>query len=59
MRKLWIVRINAAARICGTTYSRLIDNMKKANVLVDRKMLAEIAVTDINVFQELVKQVTN
>lgn len=59
MRKLWIIRINAAARICGTTYSRLIDSMKKSSVLVDRKMLSELAVTDINAFQELVKQVAS
>ena len=43
-RALWIVRINAAARINGTTYSQLISGMKKAGITLDRKVLAEIAV---------------
>lgn len=45
-RALWIARINAAARQCGLTYSRLINGLKKANVEVDRKVLADIAVFD-------------
>ena len=45
-RKLWIARINAAARMNGLTYSTLIAGLKKANVTINRKMLAEIAVTD-------------
>ena len=52
-RKLWIARINAAARMNGTTYSRLIAGLKKANVTVNRKMLAEIAVTDPKAFTEI------
>ncbi len=57
-RKLWIARINAAARENGTTYSKLIAGLKKANVVVNRKMLAEIAVTDKNAFSEIVKVAT-
>ena len=52
-RKLWIVRINAAARMNGLTYSRLIAGLKKANVTINRKMLAEIAVSDSKAFAEL------
>jgi large subunit ribosomal protein L20 len=46
MRELWIVRINAAARLHGTTYGKLIAGLKKANVGLDRKILADIAVRD-------------
>ena len=52
-RKLWITRINAAARINGTTYSKLIAGLKKANVTINRKMLAELAVTDPKAFTEV------
>ena len=52
-RKLWITRINAAARMNGTTYSKLIAGMKKANININRKMLAEIAVTDAKAFTEI------
>ena len=52
-RKLWIARINAAARANGLTYSRLISGLKKANVVINRKMLAEIAVTDEKAFAEI------
>lgn len=45
-RALWIARINAAARECGISYSRMIDGLKKAGVEIDRKVLADIAVTD-------------
>lgn len=45
-RALWIARINAAARECGLSYSRLIDGLKKAGVEIDRKVLADIAVFD-------------
>ena len=53
-RKLWIARINAAARMNGTTYSKLIAGLKKANVTINRKMLAEIAVNDPAAFTEIV-----
>ena len=52
-RKLWIERINAAARQNGITYSRLIAGLKKANVTINRKMLAEIAVSDAKAFEEI------
>ena len=52
-RKLWIARINAAARMNGITYSKLIAGLKKANVAINRKMLAEIAVTDAKAFTEI------
>ena len=58
-RKLWIARINAAARMNGLTYSKLIAGLKKANVVVNRKMLAEMAITDPAAFTkiaELAKQ---
>lgn len=55
-RKLWIARINAAARLNGTTYSRLIDGLAKAGITVNRKMLAELAVRDSNAFAALAKQ---
>ena len=52
-RKLWIARINAAARMNGTTYSKLIAGLKKANVTINRKMLAEVAVNDPKAFSEI------
>ena len=54
-RRLWIVRINAAARMNGITYSKLMAGLKKANITINRKMLAEIAVSDPKAFTELVK----
>ena len=54
-RKLWISRINAAARMNGITYSKLIAGLKKAEVVINRKMLAEIAVSDSKAFSELVE----
>lgn len=53
-RKLWVARINAGARICGTNYSRLISGLKKAGVEVNRKVLADLAITDMSAFKELV-----
>ncbi len=52
-RKLWIARINAAARMNGLTYSKLIAGLKKANIVINRKMLAELAVTDPKAFTEI------
>ncbi len=54
-RALWIVRINAAARECGLSYSRLINGLSKANVEIDRKVLADLAVRDKDAFAELAK----
>ena len=52
-RALWIVRINAAARDCGLSYSRFMNGLKKASVEVDRKVLADIAVHDKEAFTAL------
>ena len=54
-RRLWITRINAAARQHGTTYSRLIADLKMAEIEIDRKILAELAVNDPAAFGEIVK----
>jgi large subunit ribosomal protein L20 len=54
-RRLWIQRINAAARLHGMSYSRLIAGLKAADVEVDRKVLADLAVTDPTAFAALVK----
>jgi large subunit ribosomal protein L20 len=50
MRELWIIRINAAARINGITYGKLIAGLKKADVVIDRKILADLAVRDAATF---------
>ena len=55
-RKLWISRINAAARMNGITYSNLINGLKKANVVINRKMLAELAVNDPKAFTEIAEK---
>ena len=54
-RALWQVRINAAARAAGLTYSRFMEGLKAAQVALDRKVLAELAATDTAAFGELVK----
>jgi large subunit ribosomal protein L20 len=54
-RRLWIIRINAAARLNGMSYSALIDGLKKAGVSLNRKMLADIAVKDSQAFAELAR----
>ena len=56
-RRLWIARINAAARINGISYSKLMDGLKKKNININRKMLAEMAVNDANGFAKLVETV--
>ena len=55
-RSLWIVRINAAARDNGITYSQLIAGLKKANIDLDRKVLASLAVNDKEAFSLIVEQ---
>ena len=55
MRRLWITRINAAARNNGLAYSRFIHGLKQANVVLDRKVLADIAVRDPKAFAQLVE----
>ena len=52
-RKLWIARFNAGARMNGTTYSKMIAGLKKANVVINRKMLADLAITDPKAFAQL------
>ncbi len=54
MRRLWIIRINAGARLHGLSYSRLMYGLKEANVEIDRKMLAEMATNDADGFARLV-----
>ncbi|MGD0958876.1 MAG: 50S ribosomal protein L20 [Methylomonas sp.] len=54
-RALWIVRINAASRQFGISYSRLINGLNKANVAIDRKVLADLAVRDIDAFGAIAK----
>lgn len=54
-RSLWITRINAACRAAGITYSRFMNGLKKANILLDRKALAEVAATDKAAFKKLVE----
>jgi large subunit ribosomal protein L20 len=54
-RSLWNARINAAARLNGTTYSKLIAGLKKQNIQLDRKILSELAVNEPNTFSEIVK----
>jgi large subunit ribosomal protein L20 len=54
MRRLWIARINAAARQEGLSYSRFVHGLKLAGVEIDRKMLAELAVNDANAFAQLI-----
>jgi large subunit ribosomal protein L20 len=54
-RQLWQVRINAAARAAGITYSRFMEGLKAAKVALDRKVLADLAATDTAAFSELVK----
>lgn len=54
-RQLWNARINAAARLNGTTYSQLIAGLKKADVTLDRKILAELAVNEPKAFEAVVK----
>jgi len=55
MRRLWVQRINAACRLNGTTYSRFIFGLKEAGIEVDRKVLADLAVTDAAAFSALVQ----
>ncbi|HLG21111.1 MAG TPA: 50S ribosomal protein L20 [Bdellovibrionota bacterium] len=55
-RALWIQRINAAARACGTTYSKLVPLLKKAEIEIDRKILANLAVTNPKAFAAIVEK---
>ena len=53
-RRIWITRINAASRVNGLSYSRLIHNFKKSNIELNRKMLSQIAILDTSTFNELI-----
>lgn len=55
-RRLWIARINAAARECGLSYSRLIDGLNKAGVEIDRKVLSDIAIADFAAFSKIAEK---
>lgn len=59
MRRLWIMRINAAARLNGISYSKLMDGLRRANVTVDRKMLADLAVRDAATFTRIAEMARN
>ncbi len=54
-RGLWIIRVNAACKLCGITYSRLIEGLRKADIRLNRKMLAEIAIHDEAGFAQIVE----
>lgn len=58
-RRLWITRINAAARLNGISYSRLINGLKKANIEINRKMLSELAISDPSAFSKLAEVAKN
>ncbi len=58
-RKLWIARINAAARVNGMSYSRFMDGLKKSGIELNRKVLADMAVNDADAFAKLVEKVKN
>ena len=58
-RRLWIARINAAARLNQLTYSKLMSNLKSANIKINRKMLAQLAINDPKCFEKIVSSATN
>ena len=57
-RRLWISRINASARINGTNYSKLINGMKNSQIIINRKMLAQLALNDPECFEKIVSSVS-
>ena len=54
-RSLWISRINAASRSLGTSYSKLINGLTKNNIVIDRKILSDLAINDTSTFEKIVK----
>lgn len=58
-RRLWIVRIGVAAKMCGLSYSRLIDGLNKAGCVLNRKMLADLAVRDMDAFKKVAEEAKN
>ena len=58
-RALWIARINAGSRALGVSYSVLINGLSKSNILLDRKILSDLAITDASTFEKIVKSAVN
>ena len=58
-RALWIARINAGSRVLGVSYSVLINGLSKSNILLDRKVLSDIAINDASTFEKIVKTAVN
>tara|TARA_B100001248_G_C27359442_1_gene445601 strand:+ start:436 stop:783 length:348 start_codon:yes stop_codon:yes gene_type:complete len=58
-RSLWISRINAASRIFGVSYSKLADGLSKKNIILDRKVLSDIAINDFETFELILKKATS
>ena len=58
-RSLWIARINAGSRTLGVSYSVLINGLTKSNILLDRKILSDLAINDASTFEKIVKTVVN
>jgi len=58
-RRLWIARINAGARTNGTTYSRLIGDLRRSDIELNRKVLADLAMNDPSAFEQVVKEATS
>jgi large subunit ribosomal protein L20 len=58
-RALWIARINAGSRALGVSYSVLINGLSKSNILLDRKILSDLAINDASTFEKIVKTVVN
>jgi len=58
-RALWIARINAGSRALGVSYSALINGLSKSNILLDRKILSDLAINDVSTFEKIVKSAVN
>ncbi len=58
-RSLWIARINAGSRALGVSYSVLVDGLNKSNILLDRKILSDLAINDASTFEKIVKTAVN
>jgi len=58
-RKLWIARINAGSRALGVSYSVLVNGLNKSNILLDRKILSDLAINDASTFEKIVKTAVN
>ncbi len=58
-RSLWISRINAGSREAGVSYSKLVDSMNKKNIIIDRKILSDLAISDNSTFRKVVKIATS